>query len=296
MEASTCSNVTDTLAYWLCLFSLDSFQSNFWSAAFGALIGAGSAFVLERTQAWRMERRRNCSLGNQSIYKLSLMYTTLTNLENTLFGDFRAAHDGKDPQWWEVLGHNEVNTSGLRFDISELAFLADTYDPDILNRLMHAERVFATAVDTANRRSALQFELQVTIRQAGLEPDMPMTVEMYRRIGGHDRTRQVEQLHAHLLADLPNERKLMLDTARQLQNVLRYAYPLGRIITYTSELDDIANYKRTSKPAVWRVFVRGARQFLAAPIKTTKSWVLSCRTRKALPQSPAANAREAITG
>jgi hypothetical protein len=81
------------------IFQSESFQANFWASAFGALVGAGAAFILERTHAAHAERRRRVTLGNQAIHKLGLMYSSLASLEKSLFGEhrrYRTKHCGRD--------------------------------------------------------------------------------------------------------------------------------------------------------------------------------------------------------
>jgi hypothetical protein len=270
------------------IFQSDNFQSNFWASAFGALVGAGAAFLLERIHAAHTERKRRVSFGNQATHTLSLMYSVLASIEKSLFGDYRAANKGRNPSAIEVHGSNDTTPGSLQINLTELAFLSETYDPDILNRLLMAERRFLVTLDAANRRSAIQLEIQAALGNAGVGPAATLTEELFTRLCGYHRFKQLHDLHNDLLDSLPREQELLIKLAGELRDVLKYTFPWSRVITYTTDNTAMAEYRDKAKPALWRIAVRYLHQLIVAPKRTLGASWKTIRSRRSKPNSKAA--------
>jgi hypothetical protein len=271
------------------IFQSDNFQSNFWASAFGALVGAGSAFLLERIHAAHAERKRRVSFGNQATHTLSLMYSVLASTEKALFGDYREANKGKSPHPLEVQGTNDTHAGTLQFNLAELAFLSETHDPDILNRLLIAERRFRVTLDIANHRSRLHLEIQDLLGNAGFGPGAVITPAKVAGACGHHRVKQLEDLHNDLLTSLPREMASIKALANELRDVLKYTFPWSRVITYTTDVTEMADYRKTAKPAWWRIVARYLRQLTLAPKRTLKtSWQQICARLSQTKDSPIA--------
>src|SRR6185437_6458240 len=54
----------------------------------------------------------------------------------------------------------------LRLNVDQLGFLADSYDPDMLNRLLTVERQFTCMVDLIHRHHKLHHEFQDRMSRA----------------------------------------------------------------------------------------------------------------------------------
>lgn len=125
-------------------------KPEFWSALFGAL----AAFLLGVLATWWANLGAKRTSGNLAIIALSQMSALMENVRYELLVKepiriHEILHRGPLP--FELRPVAGVPETLPRIQVDGLGFLADSNDPDILNRLLTVERAFAAMIDVLRR-------------------------------------------------------------------------------------------------------------------------------------------------
>lgn len=239
-------------------------NAEFWAALFGAL----AAFLLGAMGQWWAASRAKATAGNLAMITLAQMYALLENLRFQLFIEeaSRAALElgcVEPPSIFlrPVIG---LPRQELRLEVEELGFLADSHDPDILNRLLTIERQFASMVDLVRRHHELHAEFQERMSRFDPTGLRQITIQDLPQMVGGPLLHQLDDAVDALAKGLPETRDHILKVADQLLLTLRMQLPARRFISFKgsprSEVPDAPS--DLSKPALWRKAVRTAVDFL----------------------------------
>ena len=131
----------------------------FWAALFGAL----AAFLLGAFGQWRADSRQKCTAGNLALITLAQMYMLIESLRQQLFVDEARRQTkllGKPPFEYQLRGISGLPNEPLRINPEQLGFLAESHDPDVLNRIISIDRAFASMLEVIEQHRQLQLRLQ----------------------------------------------------------------------------------------------------------------------------------------
>src|SRR5580704_13057821 len=108
---------------------MDIFHPEFWAALFGA----AAAFLLEAIRRWRSERRRDIAVGNQALFVLVQMYTSLVALRVFINDriNLMKERESRAPRYFEYQAMSLVWNDNMRLPMDRLGFLLQSYDPDL---------------------------------------------------------------------------------------------------------------------------------------------------------------------
>jgi hypothetical protein len=127
-------------------------NAEFWAALFGAL----AAFILGALGQWWANVNAQRTAGNLTLITLSQMYSLIENLRWQLLVEEprRQAKllGGAAPYEFQIRAVTGLPKQGLRIPAEQLGFLAESHDPDVLNRLMSIERAFGSILDLLERK------------------------------------------------------------------------------------------------------------------------------------------------
>jgi hypothetical protein len=121
------------------LGSSSEFWPSFWAAAFGALVGATSAFLLESWRRARQQIRHNIGAANIALLTLNSMWWELFNYESQVVRP-RISDKGKEAPLWIKIRPAVGRAPDLKFEISALGFLLHSNKPELLPKLILQEQ------------------------------------------------------------------------------------------------------------------------------------------------------------
>lgn len=241
-----------------------SFRDIFSSGEFwAALFGASAAFLLEGYRRWRSDCTNQLEAGNATILALSQMYTLLKNIETQIFLD-RAAQVRntlqREPMFFEYLSPVPVRYEGLHVPLGELRFVLTTHDPDLLNRMLSAERGFTTILSVLEEHHRLHKAFQDNLSAAQRTGDIPVAFtegQLAAAVGPH-LYEQLRSIVGSLKADLPHYSNLLFEMAKQLHQLLKYQFPTRLVMRFDRQVRRDAGLipPNVRKPAFWRRALR----------------------------------------
>jgi hypothetical protein len=244
-------------------------SAEFWSALFGA----AAAFLLEAIRRWRSERRRDIANGNQALFVLVQMYASLAALRsfiNDRVGLLKA-RESRAPDYFEYQAMSLVWNENMRLSMDRLGFLLQSYDPDLLNRMMQVETSFFTILYNLERRTAAQLEFTHRAEEK-LGENLPRTPNELERGVGPDIAMRLRDLTESLLKQLPLTIEQIPKVGRQLTETLSLIFPMTPPIG-----SDFTPYKFTTHappsaiPPRWRRFLRDTVRWVKRKAKSTRT-------------------------
>jgi hypothetical protein len=217
--------------------------------------------LLGALATWRASDSANRTAGNLALITLSQMYALIENIHRHLLVDepTRAARLlGRPPVEFELRSAIGVDSTGLHMPADQLGFLVNSYDPDVLNRLMVIERAFTSMLDLLRRHEMLHRQLQEKMAAADPGPGFEVTVGGVARIVGMNLIMQIVDTVRGLQTGLPETRDNLLAVGDQLRNALRMQFPTRRFVQFIPVARDrpIHGLPEFTKPALWRRIVR----------------------------------------
>lgn len=238
-------------------------KSEFWAALFGAL----AAFLLGALATWRAALNAKRTAGNMAIVTLGQMCSLMENLRRQLLVDapiLARKKCGQDPFSWQVLSAYGLPAVPPRLVLQDLGFLADSRDPDILNRLLTAERGFEAMLEVVRRHE--QSHLRLQERMSELDPggQTPLFAEQLVQLVGAKMFIDVDLAYEALQSGLPDTRDRILDISSQLREILRMQFPTRRFLmlisAHQSRITD--QHPQLPKAALWRRVTRATVDML----------------------------------
>jgi hypothetical protein len=238
-------------------------KPEFWSALFGAL----AAFLLGALATWWANLSTKRTAGNLAIIALSQMCSLVENVRYELLVKepiriHKIANRG--PLSFEIRPAAGLPEALPRIDAEELGFLADSHDPDILNRLLTVERAFGSMFDLLRRHEVAH--TMVTERMNALDPtgQRPFGPDVLLQATGAKVLIELDIIIEALEKGLPETRDMLLEVGKQLHNILRVQIPFRRFVGFSaiprSRLAD--QPPELPKPALWRRVTRWCFDFL----------------------------------
>ncbi len=206
-------------------------NAEFWAALFGAL----AAFLLGAMGQWWAEMRRRQTAGNLALITLSQMYSQIENLRHHFLDQeaTRAANALKrQPFTLEIRAAIGLSEQTLQLQLNDLGFLADSHDPDILNRLLTVERAFTSMLGLVKRHSQLQAEVQERMSKIDPEGTRAFHIQELPALVGGPLVFQTDDTVIGLMDGLPDTRDSLIAIARQLRSALRMQLPIARFLDF----------------------------------------------------------------
>ena len=238
-------------------------KPEFWAALFGAL----AAFLLGTLATWWANLNAKRTAGNLAIISLSQMATLMENLRYELVvGEpiriYRALH--REPLSFEIRPAAGLPETLPTISSESLGFLADSYDPDILNRLLTVERAFALMFDLLRRHELAHTKM--TEKMNALDPTgrQPFGPQVLLQAVGAKPLIEIDVLIEGLEKGLPETRDMLFAVGEQLRKILCVQIPFRRFLGFSpaprSRLSD--HPPELPKPALWRRATRSAFDLL----------------------------------
>ena len=246
-------------------------KADFWSALFGAVAGALSAFLLGAAGTWWAANSARRTAGNLTLVALSQMYSLMENLcqhflvrEPTRFAKLA----GRPPVSFEIRAAVGMSGQQLWIPAKDLGFLAECHDPDILNRLLSVERAFGSMLDLIARHERLHNELQEQLAAVEKSGRREVSPQNFADLVGMHILLQLNDTVMGLAEGLPATRDSLQRICDQLQGILRIQFPIRHILRF-----DFAPRSRAIDQApaadarsLWRRAVRGIVDLLLMPV------------------------------
>ena len=207
-------------------------STDFWSALFGALVGALAAFLLEALRRWYTDNTRRQATINLALLSLTQMYTVMKNYHDQVFVDRRATlalQLGREPHLFEYMPRSGIAEQQLRLDFEGLGVLLRSHDPDVLNRLLAAERTFLATRYKMLEHVRLHQEFQRRIAEARVPEAVPINP---RDIVGPDLYAQLRDIATSLRDEAPADMQQILAAAEQLRGVATIHFPTRRFVGF----------------------------------------------------------------
>lgn len=239
-------------------------KPEFWSALFGAL----AAFLLGALATWWANLNAKRTAGNMAIIALSQMCSLMENVRYQLLVAEPLRIQGilkRAPFPFEIRPAIGLPESPPRIAGDGLGFLADSHDPDILNRLLTVERAFASMLDLVRRHEVVH--AKITERLSAYDPmgQKPFGAQVILEVVGTKLLVELDTIVEGLEKGLPETRDMLLALGGQLRAVLRVQIPFRRFVGFTSaprsRLSD--QPPELPKPALWRRLTRWTFDLLA---------------------------------
>jgi hypothetical protein len=239
-------------------------SAEFWAALFGA----AAAFLLEAIRRWRSERRRDIAIGNQALFVLVQMYTTLAALRNFINDriNLMKERESRAPHYFEYQAMSLVWNENMRLPVDRLGFLLQSYDPDLLNRMIQVETSFFMILYNLKKRTEAHMEFTARAEQL-FGMDLPSPSELERGVGPNIAMR-LRALTEALLKHVPLTIEQIPKVGRQLSETLSFVFPMTPPIG-----SDFTPYKFTTdpppdvEPPRWRRSLRDSVRWIKRRIK-----------------------------
>lgn len=245
-------------------------KPEFWAALFGAL----TAFLLGVFGQWWTANSANRSNGNITLMALSQMYTELENLRHHVLVQepLRAGRIrklvGYKPLPFEIRPPVGIAAQRIRLRTESLGFLADSNDPDVLNRLLTIERAFNSLLELAARFERLHGEFGASLNLHDPTGQTGYSPESLIPIVGAKLLIELDDTVEGLKTGLPRCCADLLAITGQLRQTLRAQFPVRRFVGITTiPRSGIATPPLDlPKPALWRRATRATVDVLSAPL------------------------------
>lgn len=238
-------------------------MTEFWAALFGALAGALAAFLLEALRRWVADNARRQSSINLAALSLVQMYTLMKNYHDQVFVDGRETliaqlPGGREPLAFEYLPAGGLPEQQLAIDYESLGCLVRSHDPDVLHRVLAAERIFLGARHAMLEHERLHRLVQRRLAEQ-VDPMQPIAVRQLPNLVGGDLFKQLTDIATLLRDETPKDMQQILAAASQLREVARFHFPFRRFIGFdvVPRREAMTPPKDTRQPAWWRRTLRG---------------------------------------
>jgi hypothetical protein len=239
-------------------------KPEFWSALFGAL----AAFLLGVLATWWANLNAKRTAGNMAIITLGQMYSLMETVRYALLvKEPIRIHEivKRGPLPYEIRPAAGLPESLPRINGEGLGFLADSHDPDILNRLLTVERAFAAMIDLLRRHEVVQ--VKITEKLNAIDPTGRQLFgpDLLLQAVGAKLLVEVDVLVESLEKGLPETRDMLLAIGKQLREILRMQIPIRRFVGFSAvPRSRIADQPPDlPKPALWRRVTRWTFDMLA---------------------------------
>jgi hypothetical protein len=238
-------------------------KPEFWAALFGAL----AAFLLGVVATWWANLNAKRTAGNMAIIALSQMCSLVENARFSLFvREALRAHSiqHRNPYAFEIRPLVGLPDSPPRISPDGLGFLADSHDPDVLNRLLTAERAFTAMIDLLRRHEVVHSKITEKLSAFDPRGNKPFGTDVALEVIGGKLLIDVDVLVEELEKGLPETRDALIKVGKQLFEVLRVQIPIRRFVTFkavtrTRFADQPLDLP---SPLLWRVVSRWLFDFL----------------------------------
>jgi hypothetical protein len=251
-------------------------KPEFWAALFGAL----AAFLLGALATWWANINAKRTDGNMAIVALSQMCSLIENARFTLLvTEAIRAHTivHRSPYSFEIRPIGVLPESLPRISADSLGFLADSHDPDILNRVFTAERAFVMMIDLLRRHADLHSKITERLSTYDARGTKPFGPEVLLEVVGGKLLIELDVLVENLEKGLPETRDGLIEVGKQLRAVLRVHIPFRRFVGFSPAPRSRLSVQPPDLPkaALWRRINRWCFDFLF-------------KRRSLLPKAPAA--------
>lgn len=243
---------------------------DFWAALFGALAGALGAFFLEAFRRWIANNAERQAAINLALLSLVQMYTVMRNYHDQVFVDGRAnllplLPAGREPFPFEYLPAGGISEQQLAIDYRSLSWSLQSHDPDVLHRVLAAERIFLADRHTMIDHERLHRLVQRNLAD-GVDPAQPMTVGQLSDMAGADLVKQLNDVAVILRDKLPQDASNVLAAAGQLREVARAHFPTRSFIGFDVVPRKVATTPPSGalRPRWWRRLLRSITMTLRA--------------------------------
>ena len=260
-------------------------KPEFWAALFGAL----AAFLLGVLGTWWSATKTKQTTGNLTLIALSQMFALLENLRHHLLvsepARFRAI-SGRAPRSFELRKLTGLPNRVTRIPFDQLGFLADSHDPDVLNRLIIAERAFDSLLESTRRLGELQAEFMEKLNRFDPSGQRALQPSEILAVGGTKLLIEIDDFVEALRTGLPEGRDSMLAVGNQLRQTLRMQFPSRRFLGFSpiprSSLIELPS--GLPSPVLWRRIVRR----VVDEVRTRMGWGTKQPPASAVPPFPEA--------
>jgi hypothetical protein len=239
-------------------------KPEFWSALFGAL----AAFLLGAFATWWANLNAKRTAGNMAIIALSQMCSLVENIRYQLLVMEPLRIQGilkRPPLSFEIRPAIGLPESLPQVPADGLGFLADSHDPDILNRLLTIERAFASMFDLLRRHEIVH--AKITEKMSAFDPagQKPFGSQVILEVVGSKLLVEVDTIVEGLEKGLPETRDMLLAVGEQLRGVLRIQIPFRRFVGFSPAPRSRLSVQPPDlpKPALWRRVTRRAFDMLS---------------------------------
>ncbi|MEX2149071.1 MAG: hypothetical protein WD793_02575 [Steroidobacteraceae bacterium] len=235
-------------------------STDFWAALFGALTGALAAFLLEAARRWVADNTRRQAAINLALLSLAQMYTAMRNYHDQVFIAGRKAlmklNEGEPPVWAYQPAHGLTELQ-LRLNYEELGVLLKSHDPDLLHRVLAAERIYQGAHYQMLEHLRLHREFQHRLAEAREPTQFNAPPRPLEDVVGPDLYGQLTSIATSLRDKTASDMQQVLASANQLRVVARAHFPVRLFlgIDVVPSKDATRPPSQTKKPKLWRRFV-----------------------------------------
>lgn len=231
-------------------------STEFWAALFGAL----AAFSLEALRRRWSDNTRRQALINLALLSLAQMYTVMRNYHDQVFIRGREAlmkQIPDEPPVWSYQPTHGLTELQLRLDYEALGVLLQSHDPDLLHRVLAAERIYQGAHYQMLEHLRLHRDFQRRLAEAREPEAFSAPQPRLEDVVGPDLHGQLTSIATSLRDKTPGDLQQVLAAARQLRDVARAHFPtrmfLGIDVIPAKDATRPPSQKR--KPKLWRRFM-----------------------------------------
>jgi hypothetical protein len=189
------------------------------------------------------------------------MFGHLENLRNHLLVSEPARFHriaGRAPRPFELRVIMGLPNRVTRIPFDQLGFLADSYEPDMLNRLLTVEGAFDSMLEAIRRLGQLQAECQERFSRFDPTGQRALQQSEILAVGGVKLLMEIDDIVESLRTGLPETRDAVLEIGKQLRRALRMQLPFRRFVGFTpiprTPLTELP--AGLPGPALWRRIVR----------------------------------------
>jgi hypothetical protein len=238
---------------------------------------------------WQTATIAKRTTGNVTLIALSQMFALLETLRHHLLVSEPArfhAISGRAPRSFELRKLTGLPERVISIPFDQLGFLTDSQDPDVLNRLLTAERAFDSLLESMRRLGELQAELMESLSRFDPSGQRPLQPSDILAVGGTKLLIEIDDLVDGLRTGLPEGRDSVLAVGNQLRQTLRMQFPSRRFLGFSpiprSSLTELPS--GLPSPALWRRIVRR----VVDEVRTRMGWSTKQPPASAAPPFPEA--------
>lgn len=241
-------------------------KPEFWSALFGA----AAAFLLGALGTWWLNTSAKRTTGNLTLVLLGQMYGLMENLRHRMFVEeanrfLRLA--GRPPLSFQLRGIVGIPARLPQLPFDELGFLAESRDPDLMSRLLQAERAFNGMIDLARRHRELHSELAARLDSRDRSGRQGVTTQDVVDAVGMKVLIEIADAVDDLRTGLPDTRDSLLRVSGQLRDTLRLQFPFRHFVSFkpAPRSPTLDQPPGLPDPAVWRCVARWVVDLVREP-------------------------------